>query len=380
MKYRKFGELEWKPSALGFGMMRLPTVKEGYSATIDREQATNMAHYAFDHGLNYVDTAWPYHSGTSEQFVADVLEDYRDQARLATKMPSWVLEKHEGLDFYLGKQLEILKTDHIDFYLLHGLNKKRWETYQEIDVFSWIDKVLDEGKIHNIGYSFHDSFKVFKDIVDAYDWDFCQIQYNFLDEHYQAGRKGLQYAAEKGMGVVIMEPLRGGLLAREPPDSVKRVMNQAEVDWSPVEWALRWVWNHPEVSVVLSGMSAIEHVKENVEIADRAGDGRSALTDDQLDVMTEIQSIYEDLYPVDCTGCNYCLPCPNDVAIPYLFDLYNIAEVYDQFEEKQKRYNKLDEEKRASACIACRQCVDKCPQHLPIPGLLKDVAAYFERD
>lgn len=378
LKYRKFGGIDWEPSALGFGMMRLPKVKEEYSATIDEEKATKMAHYAFEHGLNYIDTAWPYHSGVSERFVADVVEGYRDQVRIATKMPSWQIEKHEDLTHYFEKQLNILQTDHIDFYLLHGLNKKRWETYQEVDVTSWIDKTLAEEKIDNIGFSFHDSLKVFKNIIDGYDWDFCQIQYNFLDQNFQAGSKGLKYAAENGMGVVVMEPLRGGLLAREPPEPVKQIWETTEEDWSPVEWALRWLWDQPEVSVVLSGMSALDHVKENVNIADQAG--VNTLTNDQLAIMEKVKNTYDELYPVQCTGCNYCIPCPNDVAIPTNFELYNFAEVYDQYENRKESYSNMDDKKKASSCVACRECVEVCPQNLPIVDLLEEVAAYFEKE
>ena len=380
MHYRKFGELDWKPSALGFGAMRLP-YEGDERGDIKESESIKMIRYAIDNGVNYIDTAWPYHDKESEKLVAKALKDgYREKVKIATKMPSWDVEKVEDLDHYLDKQLENLDTGHIDFYLLHALSRKHWETYQNLekDVFEWMKEKKEEGKISYLGFSFHDDLDIFKEIVDTYDWDFCQIQYNYLDQKFQAGRKGLEYASSKGLGVIIMEPLRGGKLAREPPESIKKIWSKADKDWSPVEWALRWLWHQPEVSLVLSGMSTLDQVKENVEIA--ADSGIDRLSDKDLEIVDKVAEKYREISPVECTGCNYCMPCPNDVAITSNFRLYNQAEIYDEYEENKEKYmDRLKEEKRASACIRCGKCEKACPQNLPIMDLLEETADYFEK-
>ncbi|MFW6304414.1 MAG: aldo/keto reductase [Candidatus Saliniplasma sp.] len=379
MHYRKFGELDWKPSALGFGAMRLP-YEGDERGDIKENESIKMIRYAIDHGVNYIDTAWPYHDKESEKLVDKALKDgYRDKVKIATKMPSWEIEKVKDLDHYLNKQLEKLETNHIDFYLLHALSRKHWETYQNLekDVFQWMKEKRDEGKISYLGFSFHDDLDMFKEIVDTYDWDFCQIQYNYLDQKFQAGREGLKYAHSKGLGVIIMEPLRGGKLAKEPPGSIKNIWKKADKDWSPVEWALRWLWDQPEVSLVLSGMSTLDQVKENVDIA--ADSGIDRLSDKDLKIVDEVAEKYREISPVECTGCNYCMPCPNDVAITSNFSLYNQAEIYDEYEENKEKYmERLSEKKRASACVKCGQCEEACPQNLPIMDLMDEVTEYFE--
>jgi len=381
LQYRKFGEIDFEPSALGFGAMRLP-YEGDERGDINEDEAIEMIRYAIDHGVNYVDTAWPYHDEQSEKLVAKALKDgYREKVKVATKLPSWDVEDSDDLDKFLNKQLEKLEVDKIDFYLLHALSRKYWDMYQDLDVdiFEWMKEKREEGKIDYLGFSFHDDLDIFKEIVDEYDWDFCQIQYNYFDQEYQAGMEGLKYAADQGLGVIIMEPLRGGKLANEPPESVKKIWNKADKDWNPVKWALRWLWNQEEVSLVLSGMSNLDQVKENVEIA--ANSGVDTLSDKDLDIVDEVAKKYKEISPVECTGCNYCMPCPNDVAITLNFKLYNQAEIYDEFEENQEKYlENLDEEKRASACVRCGQCEEACPQNLPIMDLLEEVADYFEEE
>ena len=376
MQYREFGRLDWKPSALGFGAMRLPTQGDE-SGNIDEERAIKMIRYAIDQGVNYVDTAWPYHDENSEKLVARALKDgYREKTRIATKLPSWLIEEPGDMDQYLDKQLNRLEVDQIDFYLLHTLNHKYWESLKEVGVFEWLDKVQTEGKIAHPGFSFHDDLGVFKDIVDSYDWTFCQIQYNYLDREFQAGTEGLKYASSKGLGVVVMEPLRGGKLAAEPPEEIKEIWSKAEEERGSVSWALNWLWDQPEVSVVLSGMSTLDQVKENVELADSSGVNQ--LSEKEIRLMEKAGEKYHELSPVGCTGCNYCTPCPNDVEIPSNFQLYNEAEVYGKFEENKKSYYKfLNDEQRASACIACGQCEEMCPQNLEIIDLLSETASYF---
>ncbi len=368
MKYRKFGSLDFEVSALGFGAMRLPTEGED-SSQIDEEEAVNMIRTAIDEGVNYVDTAWPYHGKESEPLVGKALGDgYREEVALATKMPSWELEEQEDLDHYLDKQLERLGVDKIDFYLLHALNRDYWETYEKIDFGEWLDKVKEEGKIGNAGFSFHDDLEIFETIVDSYDWDFCQIQYNYLDKDYQAGREGLKYAADQGMGVVIMEPLMGGKLASEPPEEIKEIWREGGIeDLNPVKWAFYWLWNQPEVSVVLSGMSAMEQVKENLKLADNFS--REELNEEQIEALERSGKKYREISPVACTGCNYCMPT--------IFRLYNDAEVYGRYEENKETYYGDNLEKKASDCVACGQCEDACPQNLPVIELMEETAEYF---
>jgi hypothetical protein len=367
MKYRTFGKLDWQPSALGFGAMRLPTFNDD-PKQIDEELATKMIRYAIDHGVNYVDTAWPYHGGESEPFVGRVLQDgYRERVKLATKMPTWLIEKPADYDRYLDEQLERLQTDHIDFYLLHALEAKRWDKLQKLDVLDWAEKALADGRIDYLGFSFHDELPVFKRIVDAYDgWSFCQVQYNFMDVDYQAGMEGVRYAADKGIAVVVMEPLRGGQLTTDPqPEPIADLWATAEADRTPAEWALQWVWNQPEVSVVLSGMSTMEHVEENVESADRSGVG--SLDEEELALIERVREAYEALGPIPCTGCEYCMPCPSGVNIPRIFALYNEAVMYGDPGGPRWAYNnQLNEAQRANVCVECGACQEQCPQGIEI--------------
>jgi len=362
MQHRRFGELDWEVSALGFGCMRLPT--ENGNEDIDEAEATEMLRYAIDHGVNYVDTAYPYHGGNSEPFVGRALQDgYREKVRLATKMPTWEIEEREDFDRYLNEQLERLDTEHIDFYLLHALREDWWHKLHDLDVLDWAEGAIEDGRIDHLGFSFHDDYEVFKEIVDAYDWTFCQIQYNYMDIENQAGIKGLKYAASQGLAVVIMEPLLGGKLV-DPPESVQEIWNQAPTTRSSADWALQWLWHQPEVSVVLSGMSLMEHVKENVASADRSSIG--ILVEEELAVIDRVREKYEELCPIPCTQCGYCMPCPNEVDIPRNFDVYNQLAMYDADEWAEWAYNDMPEEKRANACIACLECEDKCPQSIPI--------------
>lgn len=369
MHYRDFGtSIDWEPSALGFGAMRLPTDEDD---EIDREQAIEMIRTAIDDGVNYVDTAWPYHGGESERVVGEALEDgYREQVKLATKMPSWELETRDELDEYFEKQLDRLGTEHVDCYLLHALDREYWETYQRLDVFEWLERKQATGEIDHIGFSFHDDFGLFEEIVDAYDWDFCQIQYNYLDEEFQAGRDGLAYAAQRGLGVIVMEPLRGGTLASDLPDPVQDAFEDADADRPPVEWALQWLWDQPEVSTVLSGMSRLDQVRENVEIAAESGVGQFSVDDHAT--IERARDRFEALMAVDCTGCDYCTPCPTGVEIPRNFDLYNRIEMGDDPEAVLGEYDSMDETARADACVACGECETACPQNLEIISLLEE--------
>lgn len=372
MQYRTFGKLDWKPSALGFGAMRLPVIDDDPSK-IDEPEATRMVRYAIDHGVNYVDTAYPYHRQNSETFLGRALQDgYRERIKLATKLPSWLIEKEEDFDRYLGEQLERLQTEHIDFYLLHSLGEKHWPQVRDHGVLPWAEKALADGRIRHLGFSFHDKYEVFQEIVDASDlWTFCQIQYNYMDIEEQAGTKGLKYAADKGLAVVIMEPIRGGMLAGNVPPSIQALWDSAPVKRTPAEWALQWVWNQPEVSLLLSGMSTMEQVEENVASAGRSGAG--TLTGEELALVDRVREAYRELCAIPCTACEYCLPCPSGVNIPGIFEIYNDLLMYGDEQRAKMFYSWIDEKERADLCIECGECLEKCPQHIEIPDWLKKV-------
>jgi len=379
MNYRNFGKTGYQTSALGFGCMRLPQLPDG---GIDEAEATRILRYAIDRGLNYVDTAWSYHGGESEGWLGRALQDgYREKVAVATKMPSWLVEKTEDFDYYFEQQLERLQTDHVDFYLLHTMKKEYWEKYKALNVFEWAERQKAAGKIRNFGFSFHDEFEVFEEILNGYQgWDFCQIQYNYMDVDYQAGMRGLKAAAERGLAVVIMEPLKGGRLAiAEPPAPVAKVFSRAESLLKPAEWALQWLWNQPEVSVVLSGMSNFEQVKENIESAGRSGAG--SLSEAEVQMMADVRDAWQGLAPVACTHCEYCLPCPSGVEIPNIFEIYNNSMMYDLQEQGKRRYlREIPEGSRADECVECGACEAICPQNLTIIDYLKDAHIYLGAD
>lgn len=376
MNYRNFGMTGYQTSALGFGCMRLPQLPDG---SIDEAEATRILRYAIDRGVNYVDTAWSYHGGESEGWLGRALQDgYREKVAVATKMPSWLIEKTEDFDYYFERQLERLQSDHVDFYLLHTLKKEYWDKYQALKIFDWAERQKAAGKIRNLGFSFHDEFPVFEEILNGYQgWDFCQIQYNYMDVDYQAGKRGLKAAAERGLAVVIMEPLKGGRLAiAEPPAPVAEVFSRAETLRKPAEWALQWLWNQPEVGVVLSGMSTFEQVKENIESAGRSGAG--SLSEAEVKMMADVRQAWQGLAPVACTHCEYCLPCPSGVEIPNIFEIYNNSKMYDIQEQGKRRYLKeIPEGSRADECVECGACEAICPQNLTIIDYLKDAHLYL---
>lgn len=381
MLYRKNPKNGDELSILGFGCMRLPVKEDG---SIDEERATKQVRYAIDHGVNYVDTAWPYHMEQSEPFLGRALADgYLEKVMLATKLPSWMVKSREDMDFFLNSQLEKLNTDHIDYYLIHALVGGLWDSIEKLGVADFLDTAKADGRIINAGFSFHGSGVDFNRIVDAYDWDFCQIQYNFLDEKNQAGTKGLEYAASKGLGVIIMEPLRGGMLASHVPPAVKEIWDEAPTKRTAAEWALRWVWNHPEVTVVLSGMNNETHIEENLTAADRAYP--NSLTEAELQLVKKVERNYRELMKAGCTGCRYCMPCPEGVDIPICFELYNNLHMSGNADEAKFLYAAMlsgllsvGDPKFASQCVQCGKCLEKCPQHLEIPTLLESVAEELE--
>jgi predicted aldo/keto reductase-like oxidoreductase len=373
MQYREFGKLDFKVSTLGFGCMRMPLQAasgEPDMAKIDEVQSIEMIRHAIDNGVNYIDTAYPYHGGQSEVLVGKALKDgYREKVKLTTKMPIWMIKSIEDCDKYLSEQLQKLQVDYIDFYLLHAMNKERWNKVKELGILDFIDKAILEGKIKHVGFSFHEDIDFFQEMLDAYDWALCQVQFNYMED--RRWEEEIKYAASKGIAVVVMEPLLGGKLAGNQPDDVRAEFDKVNADRTAVEWALRWILNHPEVTLLLSGMSNLQQVEENLEIMDKAVvDNLSA---QELQVIDKVKEIYEAKTKVKCTGCNYCIPCPKSVPIPNIFSLYNESSIYNigkQSKALYKRVMKLEE--GALPCIECGICETKCPQKLPIMQHLKE--------
>lgn len=378
MLYREIEKTGDMISILGFGCMRLPE-KNG---RIDKNSATEQIHYAIDHGVNYIDTALPYHMGASEPFLGHALLDgYREKVKLATKLPPWSVKGKDDMINIFNLQLKNLKTDCIDYYMLHGLNHSSWEKMNKLDALDFLDKQKAEGKILYTGFSFHGGKNIFKEIVDAYKWDFCQIQYNYLDENRQAGKEGLEYAARKGLGVMIMEPLRGGNLTANIPAEVMEIWNQAKIKRTPAEWALRWIWNHPEVTTVLSGMNKLEQVEENIRIANEARP--NSLTPEELELYKRIREKYFQLTKTGCTGCRYCMPCPAGVDIPNCFEIYDGEYTFGSKKQAMIDYAfslgvSREGDAYASKCKKCGRCEKLCPQELPIMDLLDNISRDIE--
>lgn len=378
MQYRNFGKLNLKVSALGFGCMRLPFL-DGDDSKINEEEAIKLIRHSIDNGVNYVDTAYPYHKGNSERLVGKALLDgYREKVYLATKCPVWLVKDYEDFNKYLNEQLEKLQTDHIDMYLMHALGSERWDKLKDLNVFKFLEEAVASGKIKHVGFSFHDELPVFKEIVDSYNWDFCQIQFNYMDTEYQAGKEGLEYAASKGLAVIVMEPLKGGKLAKNPPNEIQELWNSSPANRTPADWALRWIWNHNEVSLILSGMGAMDQVVENINIAEDCYP--NTMTKEELLLVEEVRKKYNELIKVNCTACGYCMPCPFGVNIPKNFSLLNESSMYNDLNGYSFAYNNFMPEKdRANCCQGCGVCETKCPQNLPIRSHLKEVHASLGR-
>ena len=373
MLYRKMNKTDRKLSILGFGCMRLPQTND---FSIDEVKATAMVRYAIDRGVNYIDTAYVYHNGQSEPFLGRALADgYRKKVNLATKLPVWDVRSRKDMDRILDEQLKRLNTDHIDFYLLHGLSRSSWNDMVDLNVGEFLDGAIADGRIRYAGFSFHDNVQVFKEIVDEYNWTFAQIQYNYMDEDYQAGTAGLDYAAEKGLGIVIMEPLRGGVLAKETSET-KKIWASGGKSRAAAEWGLRWLWNRPEITVVLSGMSTMQQVKDNLGYAN---DGKpSSLTANDFAVYEKIKTFYRSRIKIPCTNCRYCQPCMVGVEIPDCLAAYNDAFIYNDTAGAKFSYDAFTGfGGDASHCQDCGVCESLCPQHILIRDRLKEVVSLF---
>lgn len=365
-------------SILGFGCMRLPTKGGG----IDEPRAIAMIHDAYEKGVNYFDTAYIYHNGKSESLLGQALSGgYREKVKIATKLPPFMVNKLDNAKKIMATQLTRLQTDYIDYYLLHMLSDKpMFDRLVALGVMDWLEKLKEEGTIKNIGFSFHGGKTDFELIVRAYPWDFCQIQYNYMDENNQASKSGLQLAAKLGIPVIIMEPLRGGKLVTHLPAQVKKTFESFDAKRSPAEWALRWVWNHPEVNVVLSGMSDEAQLADNIRIACQAEP--NSLSEEELQVFEKVKLVMREKTKIPCTACGYCMPCPAGVDIPGCFSCYN-----DKYlmEDKSVRFRYMQtlgamsvKPANASQCKQCGKCESHCPQKIAIREQLKIVSKEME--
>jgi len=383
MKFRKFGSTGFEVSALGLGCMRLPTVKF-IPQKVDTKKSLSLIRNAVDQGINYLDTAWPYHFGGSEKIVGMALKDgYRERVHLVTKLFMPMVRKEEDFEKFLNKQLAKLQTDHLDTYLFHGLKRSSFEKIKRLDLMDKMIRAKEQGKINYIGFSFHDTLPVFKEIVDYYSWDVTQIQYNYMDTAVQATREGLKYAGSKNMAIVVMEPVKGGQLAN-PPSEAKALMAHSKVRRSAVDWALQYLWNLPEVSVVLSGMGSQKMLNENCASADKSG--IDSLSAEDLGTIDELVKIYSKNIVVPCTACQYCMNCPSGVNIPQNFAVVNnvasdrggiyrwqIKESYKKLANSPEKLNKEKTNGNALVCTECGVCVPLCPQSINIPEELKKV-------
>lgn len=368
MQYRKIRKVNIDVSAFGLGCMRFPMDGE----KIDFDQSIDMIRYAIDNGVNYIDTAYPYHEGESENIVGKALTDgYREKTYLATKSPLWLIKSYADFEKYLDEQLEKLKVDYVDFYLLHAVGDSNWNKMKSLNVLEFLESMVKKGKIRFPSFSYHGSLGLFKQVIDDYDkWIISQIMLNYIDDNFQAGIEGMKYAYDKGVDTVVMEPLKGGALVNYIPDEVKELFNSLNHNWNPVEWSMRWVYNFQEVAVVLSGVSSMEQLKEQIDIVDKALPNN--MTKEKLELITKARDIFINKFEIPCSSCMYCQPCPKGVLIPDIFAIYNMYKLFNSKGSAKLRYGKMiDGKKDASVCIECGKCEEHCPQEVSIIDGLK---------
>ena len=368
---RNFPAANHAVSALGIGCMRMPTRNEEGNP-IDRPEAIRLIRHLIDNGVTYVDTAYGYHDGNSEGLVGEALKDgYRERVTLATKLPVWLVNERADMERLLDEQLSRLQVDHVDVYLAHALDGARFDKMRDLGLLEFMDEMVKKGKIRYPGFSFHDDAAAFRRIVDSYDWKVAQVQMNLLDEFNQATMDGVRYAAGKGIGIVVMEPVRGGALVKTVPDEIRALYEAGAPGRSAAEWAFRWLIDKPEFMTILSGMSTMEQADDNLRIFSSAEAG--CLSDAEKETIEKVRKAYEARIKVGCTGCEYCMPCPQGIKIPEIFKGYDTASMFDDFSGFYREYNKM--EVNASACVGCESCVAACPQHFktPIPEMLKKI-------
>ena len=373
MLYRPYGKQGFDVSAFGMGCMRLPQKAEADGTThLDHEESIRMIRYAIDNGVNYLDTSYVYNNGESEQVIGEALRDgYRQKVHIATKVPPRILKSGDDMRGILETSMQRLGVDYIDAYLCHHLDDKHWEQAKEYRMMERMEQFKSEGMIGAVCFSYHGQFNTFKEIVNAYDWAMCQVQHNFLDGDTEVTDEGLSLAHEKGMAVVVMEPLRGGSLVNTTPE-VKGLYETYPVKRSPVEWAFRYVYNYPQVSCVLSGVTTMEQLVEDIAIFQNAYPNVMTLEDKKL--LRDVKAAYKSRIKVGCTGCEYCMPCPNKVPIPRIFSLYNKVYMFDALESAKLDYVHTKARSGADAmmCVECGACESNCPQQINIIEELKN--------
>ena len=368
MEKRCMEKLGISPSLLGFGCMRFPVTEDG---KIDEEKAEKMLDLAMEKGVTYYDTAYPYHGGDSEPFVGRVLNKYdRSSYFLATKLPIWLVESREEAEKKFYEQLERLDKEYVDFYLIHALDKERFEKMKQLEIVEMCEELRRKGKIRYLGFSFHDDYEVFEEIINYHHWDFCQIQYNYMDTDIQAGDKGYKLAEEKGIPMVIMEPVRGGLLSGFSQD-INEMFRKVNPDQSVASWALRWVASHPNVKVVLSGMSDPEQVEDNLNTFNNF----RPLSEEEEATVKQVVDTLRARVQNPCTGCRYCMPCPQGVNIPDSFRIWNDYHIYQKYSVVKGRWEGMKDEEKPVNCVECGACEEQCPQKISIRKDLKRVQA-----
>ena len=374
---------------LGLGAMRLATKNN----SIDKEVSKEYILYAIENGVNFIDTAYAYHGGESERFLGDILSltdsegvKYRDRVKLSTKLPSWMVRAREDMDAFLNEQLRKLKTDVIDYYFIHNVDFSSVLRLKELGLYEFLEKARADGKIKNIGFSYHGSPNEFNDLIDDFDWDMVLVQYNYSDVNAQAGIRGIQYAYERDIAVFVMEPLKGGILAGELPEKVQNLFDSVDSNRSAVDWALSWILNQKEITCVLSGMGSLNQIKENMAIAGRVE--IDSLSEDERDVLKQAQDIFDSMMKINCTGCGYCLPCPKGVNIPDCFKIYNEKYLFNKkgigpISNAMMNYYMVvggvaNKQASAGLCNHCGRCKKLCPESLDIPNELDTVRSEFE--
>ena len=376
MLYRQFQTTGDQVSLLGLGAMRFPLTEDGKA---DEAESIRMIRHAIDSGVNYVDTAYTYHGGTSEVIVGKALKDgYRERTLIADKLPIWLVKEETDVRKYFNEQMARLDVDCIDMYLIHCIEKDGWKVTKDCRVIEILEELKAEGKIGHIGFSFHDDISLFREVIDAYPWEFCQIQLNYVDTEFQAGLEGLRYAGEKGIPVVIMEPLKGGRLSDAVPPVIQELWDRTTVKRTAAEWAFKWVASQPYVSTILSGMSTMQQLEQNLALF--AKDDLAELTGEDNDLIKQVAALYRSLIKYPCTECQYCQPCPNGVLIPRIIRYYNDWCAYEHNPKLKDEYlTWQDDSEHASNCIKCGACEEHCPQHLPVMQIMDEIVEAFGR-